>query len=251
MEKITAIIPVFNEEHNIEEALKSVAFADEILIVDSFSTDRTVSIAKKFTDKILQRKFDYPASQKNWAIPQASHEWILLLDADERVTPQLKEKIQTILQNPPQDIAGYWIYRKNHFMGKHVRYSGWQNDKVVRLFRKSMCKYEDKMVHEEIQTDGKLGFISERLYHNTYVSLDNYIAKLNRYAYWQARDYDKRTNLLTPYHFFIKPLWRFFKHFVIQQGFRDGVVGFTISFLQSYALLMRYIKLWLYRRGQK
>ncbi len=250
MEKVTAIIPVYNEAHNIEAALQSVSFADEIMVVDSYSTDDTVAKARAFGPLIYQREFNYPASQKNWAIPQATHEWILLLDADERVTPALKAEIQNVLKDPPDEIDGYWIYRRNHFMGKPVKYSGWQNDKVVRLFRRDRCRYEDKMVHEEITTTGKLGFLKERLYHNTYVGIDHYLMKLNRYARWQAIDYDKKTKKLTPFHFFVKPLWRFFKHYVIQQGFRDGLVGFTISYLQSYALIMRYIKLWLYRRGQ-
>lgn len=251
MEKLSVIIPVYNEEDNIEEVLASVDFADEIIVVDSYSTDRTLELAEKKAPTILKRKFDYPASQKNWAIPQASHEWILLVDADERVTPQLQLEIIDVLQNPPDDLVGFWIYRRNHFMGKRVRYSGWQNDKVIRLFKKSYCRYEDKMVHEEIIAEGKLGYLKNRLYHNTYRSLDNYLAKLNQYAYWQARDYDKHTYKLNGYHLFIKPAWRFFKHYIIQQGFRDGMVGFIISSLQSYAIFMRYIKLWLYRRGQK
>ncbi|MGB3776147.1 MAG: glycosyltransferase, partial [Leeuwenhoekiella sp.] len=250
-EQLTAIIPVYNESHNIENTLKSVSFADELMVVDSYSTDGTVEIAEKFTDFIIQRNFEYPASQKNWAIPQASHEWILLLDADERVTPALQDEILEILKNPPADVNAYWIYRKNHFMGKEVRFSGWQNDKVIRLFKKSHNRYEDKMVHEEIISQGNVGFLKNRLYHNTYVSLDHYLNKLNKYAYWQARDYDRITGKLTPYHFLVKPLWKFFKHYIIQQGFRDGVVGFSVSFLQSYSVVLRYIKLWLYRRELK
>ena len=251
MKKLTVIITVFNESHNIEGVLESANFADEIIVVDSFSTDDTLLKAKKYTDLILQRKYEYPASQKNWAIPQAGNEWILLLDADERVTPELKSEILKILENPPSGIAGFWIYRNNHFMGKQVRFSGWQHDKVIRLFKRDECVYEDKMVHEELTSNGEIGFLKNKLYHNTYVNLDNYIQKLNRYAYWQALDYDKHTNRLNAFHFIIKPVWRFFKHYILQQGFRDGVVGLTISVLQSYALFMRYVKLWLYRRGQK
>lgn len=251
MEKLTAIVPAGNEEHNIRDVLESVSFADEIMVVDSFSTDNTVEIAREYTDFILQREYGYSASQKNWAIPQATHEWILLVDADERVTPQLKEEIQAILKNPPQDgTVGYWIYRMNHFMGNRVKHSGWKNDKVIRLFRKSKCRYEDKMVHAEIIADGKVKFLKNRFYHNTYTGIDNHIKKLNRYASWQAVDYDKKTGMLTPYHFVIKPMWSFFKHFVIQQGFRDGVVGYTIACMQSYSVFMRYVKLWLLRKGR-
>lgn len=250
MEKLSVIIPVFNEAHTIEAAIRSISFADEIIIVDSYSTDDTLAVAKKFPVKVLQREFDYPASQKNWAIPQATHDWILLLDADERVTPELQKEIKETLKNSPQDIAGFWIYRTNHFMGKHIKYSGLQNDKVIRLFKKADCRYENKMVHEEIKTDGKIGFLKNKISHNTYQSLDDYITKLNRYAYWQAIDYDKKTGKITAFHLLVKPPWRFFKHFIIQQGYRDGVVGFTISFLAGYATALRYIKLWLYRKNQ-
>ncbi|HZH69552.1 MAG TPA: glycosyltransferase [Flavobacteriaceae bacterium] len=251
MEKLTAIIPTGNEEHNIRGVLESVDFADEIMVVDSYSTDKTVEIAKEFTDFILQRKYEYSASQKNWAIPQATHEWILLVDADERVTPSLKEEIIEILKNPPQDdTVGYWIYRMNHFMGKRVKYSGWQNDKVIRLFKKSKCRYEDKMVHAEIIPDGNVKFLKNKFFHNTYVGIDKHITKLNRYASWQSVDYDKKTGMLTPYHFVIKPMWGFFKHYILRQGFRDGVVGLTIAYVQSYSIFMRYVKLWLLRRGR-
>ncbi len=251
MEKLTAIIPTGNEEHNIRDVLESVSFADEIIVVDSLSSDNTVAIAKEYTNTILSRKYHYSASQKNWAIPQAKHQWILLVDADERVTPELKEEIITILKNPPtDDTVGYWIYRMNHFMGKRVRYSGWQNDKVIRLFKRDKCIYEDKMVHAEIIADGKVGFLKNRFYHNTYITINDHITKLNRYAAWQARDYDKRTNRLTVFHFAIKPFWGFFKHYIIQMGFRDGLVGFVISSLHAYAIFMRYTKLWLYRRGR-
>lgn len=248
MEKLTAIIPTGNEAHNIDEVLQSVSFADEIIVVDSYSTDKTIELAQKYNPRILQREFDYSASQKNWTIPQATHEWILLVDADERVTTELEEEIKQILKNPPKDIVGFWIYRNNHFMGKRVHYSGWRNDKVIRLFKKSCCRYEDKHVHEEIIADGKIGKLKNKLYHNTYISLDKYIEKKNRYATWQAIDYDKKTGAITPYHLVIKPFYGFFKHYFLQSGFRDGMVGFTISYIQSYAILMRYVKLWLLRK---
>ena len=124
MTKLTAIIPAGNEIHNIESVIKSVSFADEVLVVDSFSSDGTYEIAKKLATKVIRRDYEYSASQKNWAIPQAAHDWILLVDADERVTPELKNEIVLLLQNPPQDIAAFWIGRNNHFMGEKVNYSG-------------------------------------------------------------------------------------------------------------------------------
>jgi glycosyltransferase involved in cell wall biosynthesis len=250
MQKLTAIIPTGNEIHNIEAVIASVDFADEILVVDSFSNDSTFEKAQELATKVIRRKFEYPASQKNWAIPQAAHEWILLVDADERVTPELKEEILILLNQPNQTHIAYWIGRMNHFMGERVNFSGWRNDSVIRLFKRDFCKYEDKYVHEEIIADGSVGHLKSKLYHNTYTTFDNYIEKMNRYATWQAKDYDKKTGVLTPYHFVIKPFWGFFKHYILQSGFRDGVVGLTIGYLQGYVVFMRYVKLWLLRKGR-
>ena len=253
MEKLTAIIPTKNEEHNIRDVLESVSFADELLVVDSFSTDDTVKIAKEYKNTvIINREYSYSTSQKNWAIPQAKHQWILLVDADERVTPKLREEIIEILRNPPKDnTVAYWIYRMNHFMGKRVRYSGWQNDKVIRLFKRDYCRYKDKMVHGEIIVDGNVEFLKEKLYHNTYTTLNKHVEKLNQYSDWQAQDYNKKVNRLTAYHFVIKPFWGFFKHYIVQMGFKDGIVGLVISYLYAYSIWVRYAKIWLYRKGLK
>ncbi len=250
MIKITAIIPTGNERHNIEAVIASVDFADEILVVDSLSTDGTFEKAQELATKVIRRDFQYAASQKNWAIPQAKYEWILLLDADERVTPELKAEILEILNNPNPEFVAYWIGRVNHFMGERVNYSGWRNDKVIRLFKRDLCKYEDKFVHEEIIAEGKVGFLKNKLIHYTYVSLDNYVEKMNRYATWQAKDYDKKTGKLSLYHFVLKPFWGFFKHYIVQSGFRDGVVGLTIGYMQGYVVFMRYVKLWLIRKNR-
>ena len=251
MHKLTAIIPTGNEIHNIEDVIASVDFADEILVVDSFSSDGSYEKAKELATKVIRREYEYSASQKNWAIPQATHEWILLVDADERVTPELKEEVLSILSQDQIEESAFWIGRMNHFMGERVHYSGWRNDKVIRLFLRDVCRYEDKHVHAEIIVDGKVGRLKNKFYHNTYTTFENYIQKLNRYASWQAKDYDKKTGRLTPYHFVIKPFWGFFKHYIIQSGFRDGVVGLTIGYVQSYAVFMRYVKLWLLRRGRQ
>lgn len=248
MHKLTAIIPTGNEIHNIEAVIASVAFADEILVVDSYSTDGTYDQAVKLATKVIQRKFDYPALQKNWAIPQATHQWILLVDADERVTPELEAEIKAILNNPKPDIVAYDIGRINHFMGQRVHYSGWRNDSVKRLFKRDYCRYNDKHVHEELIADGKVEKLQHKFYHNTYTTFDNYMRKMDKYATWQAKDYDKKTGKLTPYHFVIKPFWGFFKHYVVQSGFRDGVVGLTIGYIQGYVVFMRYVKLWLLRK---
>ena len=135
----------------MEEVLESVKWADEILVVDSFSTDDTLAIARKYTDRILEHEYENSAAQKNWAIPQATHNWILLVDADERVTPELQKEIEEML-NGGLKHKGYWVQRQNYFMGKHVKYGGMAGDKVIRLFTKE-ARYEDRKVHAEVIMD--------------------------------------------------------------------------------------------------
>lgn len=251
MHKLTVIIPTGNEIHNIDSVIKSVDFADEILVADSFSSDGTYERASQIAHKVIRRPFKYHADHKNWAIPQAKYSWVLLVDADERVPENLKKEIQAILKNPPEDIVAFWIGRANYFMGKKINYSGWRGDKVIRLFKRDYCKYEDILVHEEIITEGKVSKLKNKLNHNTYVDLKTYIEKLNTYSDKQAIDYNIKTKKLTLYHFIIKPFWAFFKHYFLQSGFRDGFVGIIIAYFQAYRVFMRYLKIWLMRKNLK
>ncbi len=250
MQKInlTAIITTFNEEHNIEDVIKSVEFANEILVVDSFSTDNTTQIAKSMGATVIEHEYINGATQKNWIIPQARNPWIILLDADERITAKLRTEITEILKTDPKE-SGFWIYRTFHFMGKLIKHSGWQNDKVIRLFKRDLCRYNNLNVHEEIVTEGPVGFLKNKIEHNSYRSMDEYISKINRYASLQAIDYDSRVKRITIYHLVFKPFYRFLKHYIIQAGFMDGFPGFTISVVSAYAVRMRYIKLWMRRKG--
>ncbi len=239
---ITVIIPCYNETQNMRDLLKSVKWADEIMVVDSFSTDDTVTIAREYTDVILQRKYINSANQKNWAIPQATHEWILLVDADERVPPELKAEIMEVLSNEPEE-AAFWIGRENYFMGKLVRYSGWQNDAVIRLFRRDACRYEEKAVHAEIITTGNIGRLKHRLIHNTYRDMAHFMDKMNRYARLSALDYAPKTPRVTLYHLWLKPAFRFFKHYILKLGFLDGKVGLTISKIMAWGVYQRYVNI--------
>lgn len=250
MEKLTAIIPTGNEEHNIEAVLQSVSFADEVMVVDSYSTDRTVELAKKHTDFIIQREYGNSASQKNWAIPQANNEWILLVDADERVTPELKDEILKILKDGT-DKSGFWIYRQNFYMGKKLNFSGWQGDKVIRLFRKSKCKYEEKHVHAEVIVDGKVGYLKNKLEHFTYKNLPHMLAKSDRYTTWGAYDRLDRVKKVGAFHLVVKPFYTFFNKYFIKLGILDGKVGFILAALSSYYIFLRSLKIWRIQQGEK
>lgn len=248
--KLTAIIPTKNEIDHIEAVIASVDFADEILVIDSFSDDGTYEKAKTLASSVLQREFDFYGAQKNHAISEAKHEWILLVDADERVTPELKSELLSILKKETIYHDAFNIKRINHFMGQRVNYSGWRNDSVIRFFKRDLCKYDDRHVHESLNVNGSIGKLEYKLLHYSYRSFDQYMEKMNHYASLQAKDYDKKTGSLTPYHFIIKPFWGFVKHYFVQSGFRDGIVGLTIGYVQGYVVFMRYVKLWLLRKNR-
>jgi len=247
--KITAIIPTLNEEVNIEQAIKSVDFADEIMVIDSYSTDATVTLAKKHNVNVIQRVFDDYSTQKNYAIEKAKYDWIYVLDADERVTPRLKKEILEIVKNP-NGFVGFHVYRTFYFAGKKLKYSGYQHDKVIRLFRKDKCKYNGKKVHERIKADGEVGFLKNKLEHYTYRNYNHFIEKLNRYAGIKAQILYDNNRQVNAFHLLIKPPVRFIIHYFIKRGFLDGFTGFIVSVVMAYGVLTRYIKLWLLKHNQ-
>ncbi|QOD61750.1 glycosyltransferase family 2 protein [Polaribacter haliotis] len=249
MTKISAIIPTLNEEIHIADAIKSVSFADEIIVIDSFSTDKTVEIAEKYNVKIIKRKFDDFSSQKNFAIEQASHSWIYLLDADERVTPKVEKEILEAVQNP-NGFVGFYVRRTFYFAGEKINYCGWQRDKVVRLFLKDHCKYVG-VVHETIKTTGELGFFKYKIDHFGYRSYDHFIAKIHHYASLKAKDLHKQGKKVGLFHILVKPPARFFIHYIIRLGFLDGFAGLILAKTLAYSVLTRYIKLWLLNKGIK
>ena len=242
VKQVTLLIPTFNVAGTLERCIDSCqGLYDELLIVDSWSSDATLAIAERFGARIIQRDYEHSASQKNWAIPQASHSWILLLDADELLRPELHDELAAWRESDALDPHdGYWIYRANHFLGRRVRFSGWQGDKVIRLFQRDRCRYAPKQVHSEIEATGPIGRLTHRMNHNTFVDIPSWEAKLRRYAEWQAGDYDARTPHITPYHTVLKPAWRFLKHFVLRGGILDGYVGYKVSAYAAWAVWLRY-----------
>ena len=210
-QKLSAIIPTFNEEKNIEAAIQSVLFVDEIIIIDSYSTDKTIDIAKKYNVRIIQRKFDNFSNQKNYAIEHAKYEWIILLDADERIGEKLKVEIQNTIKKGPEASA-YWVYRRNYLLGREIKYSGWQNDKVIRLIERDLCKYNGKLVHEEITLPKKTAFPQNKLDHYTYKDFDSFINKKNKVAQLQAEMLAAKNKKASIGKLLIKPTYRFINH---------------------------------------
>ena len=240
-QKLTVIIPCFNEEKNIETCLQSALWADEIFVIDSFSTDRTLDIATKYTQRILQHEYVNSAAQKNWAIPQAKYDWVLILDSDERIPIALRDEIQELLANGP-DKDGYWISRNNYLMGKRIRYSGWGRDSVLRLFRKSSGRYEEKRVHAEVELKNT-GMLKNRIDHNSISSISSWVRKINRYSSWKARDKFERGLAFPVLHLLFRPPLRFLKDFVLRLGMLDGWRGFLIAAMASFGELVMIAKL--------
>ncbi len=241
---MSVVITTFNEQEHIVALLANVAWADEIIVVDSFSSDNTLTLLQANPKvRLFQRSYEGPAEQKNWAIEQATHPWILLMDADERISPELMTEIDNWRQQEPWAQA-YTIRFRTHFMGHAVRYSGWQNDKAVRLIRKDCCRYNQNQVHEDIDTKGlTVASMKHHFDHFTYKNLDHFLAKMQRYAQWGASDAFSKTKKVTYFHLFLKPIVRFFKHFVLKRGFLDGKVGFVISVFMAWGVFLRYVYL--------
>lgn len=249
MHEITVIVPTLNEEDNLRELLPLLTWADELLVVDSFSQDGTLDQVRRHNGRVLQREYGYSACQKNWAIPQARHEWILLVDADERPTPALLREIEAFRRGEGGDAVAFWIGRENYFLGERVRHSGWRNDRVIRLFHRDRCRYEDKRVHAEIIAAGRVGQLRGRLEHHTCRNLAHFLAKMERYAVWSAYDLHPGASRVGCYHLALKPAFRFLKHYVWQGGFLDGKVGLTISSIMAWGVFLRYAKLHELQRG--
>jgi glycosyltransferase involved in cell wall biosynthesis len=251
MQKVTALIPTFNEEAMLPGCLESVRWADEILVADSFSTDRTLGIARHYGARVVQRDYGYSASQKNWAIPQASHPWVLLLDADERATPALAAEVRRVLERGGPE-TGYWIYRANHLLGGRVRRCGWETDRVIRLFRRDLGRYEDAQVHAEIELPPPVGVLRHRLIHHSFRSFDQYMPKLWKYADWGARDERQAGRRARLWDLLLRPPLRFLKMYLARTGFLEGTRGLVVSYLGTSAVFLKYARLWeMQRRGRR
>ena len=244
--KLTALIPCKDERRNIRACIESVqAIADEILVADSGSTDGTLEIVREIGCRVIEREYVNSANFKNWAIPQARHEWILLVDADERVTPELAEEIRQILESPPADKDGFWIPRSNHYLGYPIKRCGWNSDDVIRLFRRDESRYEARWVHAEVDLPpSRLAQLKQPLLHYTMWDSDHYLYKLNRYAGWGAlnlRDEGRRPSLLA---MLTRAPLRFLQLYFLRLGFLDGVPGFQICMHTAYYAFLKQAKLW-------
>ena len=237
MPTLTVIIPTFNEEAFIEDALFSASFADEIIVVDSFSTDSTPELAKKYASKFLQRKFDNFSSQKNFALKEAIGDWVLFLDADERITHSLEAEIKQTINNPKH--AGYKINFPHFYLNRFLYH---HSDDVLRLVKREGASFSGT-VHEKLKCAGTVGKLKHKMLHFSYKGLDNYISKKESYAWFQAEQLFKKGKKVTYFHLIFKPSYRFFRSYILKGGFRDGVAGLVVASVNAYGVFERYVKL--------
>jgi glycosyltransferase involved in cell wall biosynthesis len=244
--KLTVLIPCKDERRNIRACIESARpIADELLIADSGSTDGTLDLVREIGGcRLIEREYINSANFKNWAIPQARHEWVFLLDADERATPALLAEIQQVLKSPPADKDGYWIDRANHYLGYPIRHCGWNSDAVIRLFRRG-CRYETRWVHAEVDLPAaRLGKLKQPMLHYTTWDSDQYLYKLNRYAGWGALNMRDKSRLPSRLAMFTRAPLRFLQLYFLRLGILDGIPGFQICMHTAYYAFLKQAKLW-------
>lgn len=244
-QKISALIITLNEEFRIKSLLEDLDFVDEILIVDSFSTDQTITIAKSFEKvKVISNKFINYTAQRNFALDQASYKWVLFIDADEQLTSSLKTEIISSI-NSLNPASAYLIYRTFMYKNTKLRYSGWQTDKIFRLFNKTKCRYtEERIVHEKLVVqDNNIITLKNKLIHYSYLNYSNYKDKMVKYGILKAIEKHKKGVKFSYLMLFLHPTYNFIYKFIIRFGFLDGKKGIIICYLNAYSIYIRYKQL--------
>ncbi len=241
MPGLTCIVPTLNEAANISDCLATLQFADEVLVVDSLSTDGTPDLAAQGGARVLLHEHTTPTAQRNWAIQQATHEWVAIIDADERVRPALAQEMRAAVESGAHD--GYLVQRENYFLGHRIRYSGWQNDWVLRLFRQDKGAYPERTVHERAEVDGSVGRLRELLVHYTYRTLDDYWMKMRRFA-WQNAQGAREHRPVSGLYLALHPPLRFLRAYLLKGGFLDGRPGLMLSLLTAMYATAKDAHVW-------
>lgn len=246
MSKISAVISAYNEEKNIERCLKSLVFADEIVVIDNSSSDKTAEIAKKYTKKVFEQKNNPEAIdvQKNFGFEKASSEWILSIDADEQVSKQLQEEIKEAVRGKNK-VNGYWIPRKNIIFGKFIEHTGWYPDPQLRLFKKGKARFVKAHVHEPVNLEGESAYLKNSLVHYHYETISEFIKKtVGLYAPNEAKEYLDRGYVFSYFDAIRFPLNEFLSRFFARKGYKDGFHGLMLSLLMAFYHFLVFANIW-------
>ncbi|PRX54106.1 glycosyltransferase family 2 protein [Flagellimonas meridianipacifica] len=241
---ISALLITLNEEDNIDAVLENLSFVNEIVVVDSYSSDATAEKVQNHKGvKLIQREFKNYTDQKEFALSQAKNDWILFLDADERVTPELKNEILEVT-NGSNTASAYYFLRKFMFQNQVLRFSGWQTDKNYRLFKKSKVRFDqEKIVHETLIVNGDSATLKNKLIHYSYSNYEDYKGKMIKYGEMKAMEEFKKGNKARFYHFLFRPFYKFFNNYILRLGILDGRKGIIICYLNALGVHSRYKKL--------
>lgn len=250
--KISALILAYNNEKEIERCIKSLAFADEVIVLDSFSDDQTAEISKKLGAKVFQSAFNTFGKLRNIALSHATHDWIFSLDTDEVATPKAIEEMQAILQDPKAKEV-YFVPRLNTVFGKELHYGGWYPDyRQPQFFKKNCLKYrEEDQVHEGFDILGTKGYLKNHIVQYPFDNLQHYLQKMERYSTLMAKRMQSEGKRFKIHKLFVNPIHSFFKRYLFRRGFLDGKQGLILACLYSYYTLLKYAKLWEIESGSQ
>ncbi len=243
MQKLTVTVITRNESPHIAAALESVNWADEIIVVDSESTDDTVEIAGRYTSRVVVRPWPGYVAQKNFAAAQATHDWILSLDADERVSAGLRDEIRRMLAEP-MTATGYRIPRVTFHLGRWIRSTDWYPDYQLRLYDRRRAQWAGRYVHESVHTDGHVATLRGELQHYAYRDLAHHVETMDRYTALAARQMFEDGRRANWIDILVVPRLTFFRNYILRGGFRDGMVGLIISAMNAYYVSVKFAKLW-------
>ncbi|MBN1939990.1 MAG: glycosyltransferase family 2 protein [Candidatus Aminicenantes bacterium] len=250
--KISAVLITYNEEANIEAALRSLdGVVSEIVVVDSCSMDATCKIARGYTSRVYQRKWTNYSDQKNFANGLAEHPWILSLDADERLSPELREEIIALASGEPT-CAGFSMPRRVFYLGRWIKHSGWYPDWKVRLFRKGRARWVGDYVHEDLAVDGDVRRLEGDILHFTYRNIADHLSRINTFSDLGAQKLYAQRKKCGIRHLLFIPVGRFIKSYILRAGFLDGFAGLVIACLNGYGIFVRYAKLReIWKKGER
>lgn len=248
---ISACIITFNEESNIEACLESVAWVEEIIVVDSLSTDATVERCRRFTDKVFLKEWQGHVRQKNYALQFASHEWVLCLDADERVTAELRKEIEEHLVHDQERIDGYIFPRHSYYLGRWINHGGWYPDYKLRLFKRSKGHWGGKDPHDRVILEGATAYLSADLHHYVYRNLSHQLKTVDSFSSITASMLNAEGASFSLLSLIFRPLGKFIGTYCIKGGFRDGIPGFIIAVASSFYVFLRCAKLWELQRQNR
>ena len=241
--RLSVAVITLNEAHHLRRCLESVAWADELVVVDAESSDKTVQVAREFTDRVIVRPWAGFAAQKNFALDQCAGEWTLSLDADEEAAPEVRAEIMATVTDPRAH-DGYALRRQNVFLDRFIRHGGLYPDWQVRLFRHGRGRFEERVVHESVSVTGSIGRLSGHLVHRSYDGVSDFIERANRYSSLAAEQLIRDGHRVRAGDLIVRPLGRFLSMYLVKRGFLDGRRGLLLASLYAYYVFMRSAKVW-------